>query len=145
MGSIAVDSQPGAGSIFHVRLRLERASFAEPEAAGGTGDPPGHDGRGRSAGGDDPAWRRPDRAALLERVGGDALLLGELGAMLVEDSLSRRRAEWAVAQRDAARIDRLAQLKLPARAANCSAQALERAGAPHQHAGARGAPTRRRG
>ena len=128
-GSIAVDSEPGRGSIFHVRLRLER-SFAEPEAAGvDAGDP--SDAMATTAGadpagGDDPAWVDMDRAALLERVGGDELLLGELVAMLVEDSLSCvDELERAVAQRDAACIDRLAH-QLAGAAANCSAQALER-------------------
>ncbi len=121
-GSIAVDSEPGRGSIFHVRLRLQAcAPSAVPAAPAATVVP-----ALESAEGDNSAWHDLDPNALLERLGGDQALMGELVAMLVEDTLPRLdELDRAFLERDAARIDLLAH-QIAGAAGNCSAEALER-------------------
>ncbi|MFM2342046.1 MAG: hypothetical protein RLZZ592_1699 [Pseudomonadota bacterium] len=110
-GSITVDSAPGHGSTFHVRLNL---CACEAPAPGSAREPEPTSGRDL------------DHAALLERVGGDLALLGELIGMLVEDSLPRLdRLEAVLRQGDAAQAERLAS-ELAGEAASCSAEAVER-------------------
>ena len=121
-GSIAVDSEPGRGSLFHVRLRLPGcAPSAVPESATAAVIP-----TLEPAEGDNRAWRDLDSNELLERLGGDQALMGELVAMLVEDTLPRLdELDRAFLARDAARIDLLAH-QIAGAAGNCSAEALER-------------------
>ena len=121
-GSIAVDSEPDRGSIFHVRLRLpDCAPSAVPESTAAAVTP-----ALEPAEGDNRAWRDLDSNELLERLGGDQVLMGELVAMLVEDTLPRLdELDQAFLARDAARIDLLAH-QIAGAAGNCSAEALER-------------------
>ncbi len=120
-GSIAVDSEPGRGSIFHVHLRLPGCAPSAVPAAAAAVVP-----ASEPAEGDNRAWKDLDQTALLERLGGDQALMGELVALLVEDTLPRLdELDQAFLGRDGARIDLLAH-QIAGAAGNCSAEALER-------------------
>ncbi|MFM2347006.1 MAG: hypothetical protein RL654_1759 [Pseudomonadota bacterium] len=121
-GSITVDSEPGQGSTFHVRVRLQGCPPSAAEAIPAAAASPPFE----PAEGDSRAWRDLDPNGLLERIGGDQRLMGELIVMLVEDTLPRLdELDQAFGQRDAARIDLLAH-QVAGAAGNCSAEALER-------------------